>query len=385
MSGKHTISFGQPLLGLEELEAVANVLSGTQLVHGPVAKAFEQEFAKRMGVAHAITVSSCTAGLHLGLHVHKIGQGDEVIVPAMTHVATAHAVEYCGAKPVFVDVLPESGNINPDAVSAALSERTRAVTLVHYLGLPCDLDEIRPVADKADAFLVEDCALAVDATYDGVKVGGLGNLGVFSFYPVKHITTGEGGMVTTNDDGLAARISQMKAFGYDRALGERLKPGIYDVVALGYNYRMSELHAAVGLAQMAKLDSMQEARASNYSRLASLLADVEELTVFSPVQGKSKSSHYCLNAVLPRDGSIDRDTIVQYLKDHGIGSSVHYPRAVPLFSYYQEKYGYKSGSFPIAEWLADKTISLPVGPHLDADAPVRIASVLKDAIVNVRK
>jgi len=372
------------MLGQEEADLVAQVLSGTTLVHGPISKAFEEEFAARAGAKHAVSVSSCTAGLHLSLLVSGIKAGDEVILPAMTHVATAHAVEFCGGKPVFADVEADSGNISPDAVDAAVSENVRAIMPVHYLGLPCNMDRINRTADKQGAIVVEDCALAVDATYDGQKAGTLGLTGCFSFYPVKHITSVEGGMVTTNDGDMATAIAKRKAFGYDRSLGQRLKPGIYDVDALGYNYRMSEVHAAVGLAQLRKLDGFQKARAENFAALRDALADIEEITVFAPQQGKSTSTHYCLNAVLPRNLSIDRSVVVDHLKANGIGTSVHYPSAVPLLSYYREKYGYINGQHPVAEWLAAKSISLPVGPHLTNGDPQRIADAMKEAIAHAK-
>ncbi len=155
---------------------------------------------------------------------------------------------------------------------------------------------------------------------------------------------------------------------------------IYDVTALGYNYRMNEVQAAVGLVQLGKLDGFQAARAENYRIIQSALAEVDEITVFDPVQGKARSSHYCLNVVLPRDGSIDRDAVVAALKEKGVGSSVHYPSAVPLFSYYREKYGYAPGAFPVAEWLADQTISLPVGPHVTPDDAAYIAAAFKEVL-----
>jgi perosamine synthetase len=383
--GKKTISFGQPMLGEDEISAVTRVLSGPQLVHGPVTKAFEEGFAARMGVAHAVSVSSCTAGLHLSMFVNDIGPGDEVIVPAMTHVATAHAVEFCGAKPVFVDVESDTGNICPDGIASVINENTRAIIPVHYLGLPCDMDEINSLARKENALVVEDCALAVDATYGEDKAGTLGDTGCFSFYPVKHMTTGEGGMVTTNDDELAATIAQCKAFGYDRALGQRAKPGIYDVTRLGYNYRMNEIAAAIGLTQLDKLDSFQSRRQKNFSRLYSSLHGIEKLTVFAPVKDKAVSSHYCLNVVLPRDGSCDRDRIVAKLKADDIGTSVHYPKAVPLMAYYKNKYGAAEGTYPVAEWLAEQTISLPVGPHLDLEDMDRIAASIIDAISDLNR
>ncbi|MEE8545985.1 MAG: DegT/DnrJ/EryC1/StrS aminotransferase family protein [Alphaproteobacteria bacterium] len=380
----HPIPFGRPLLDAEEIEAVTRVLSGPTLVHGPVSHAFEQRFAERIGTRRAVALSSCTAGLHLSLLVNGVGPGDAVAVPAMTHVATAHAVEFCGARPRFVDVEADSGNIDPEDLAAAVTPELKAIMVVHYLGLPCDMDRILALAEKAGAFVVADCALAVDATYGGAKAGTLGLTGCFSFYPIKHMTTVEGGMVTTDDEDVATAIAQRKAFGYDRALGQRAKPGIYDVTALGYNYRMSEVQAAVGLAQLGKLDAFQRARAENHRILKSALAELDEITVFEPLKGMAVSSHYCLNAVLPRDRSVARDRVVASLKEAGVGTSVHYPRAVPLMTYYRDKYGYREGQFPVAEWLAEQTISLPVGPHLKEGDALRIAEAFKEAVRRAR-
>ena len=378
------IPFGKPMLDAAEIEAMTRVLSGPQLVHGPVSKAFEVAFAERIGAKRAVSVSSCTAGLHLSLFAHGIGAGDEVVVPAMTHVATAHAVEFCGARPVFVDVEPDTGNLDAAALEQAVGAHTRAIVPVHYLGLPCDMDRINAAAKQVGAVVVEDCALAVDAAYNGRKTGTLGTVGCFSFYPTKHMTTLEGGMVTTDDEALADAIAKRKAFGYDRTLDERKVPGLYDVDALGYNYRMNEVQAAVGLVQLAKLDGFQAARARNYAALKAALADLEEITVFEARRGKSASSHYCLNAVLPRDGRIDRNAMIAALNADGIGTSIHYPRPVPLMRYYAERYGYRPGRFPVAEWLAAQTISLPVGPHLAAGDPARIAQALKNYVQRAR-
>jgi dTDP-4-amino-4,6-dideoxygalactose transaminase len=336
-------------------------------------------------VKHAISVASCTAGLHLGLFAHDIKTGDEVIVPAMTHVATAHVVELCGAKPVFVDVGETDGNINPAFIASALSERTKAAMVVHFLGMPCDMKAIHGTLKGKDITVIEDCAIALDATYFGAKTGTLGTLGAFSFYPIKQITSIEGGMVTTNDDALAASIRMRKAFGYDRTVEQRTKPGVYDVVALGFNYRMSEVEAAVGLAQLRKLDGFLKKRQENYNALSEALKAIDEVTVFADVKGAAKSSHYCLNAILPRDGSVSRDTVVDYLKNAGVGTSVHYPNAVPLYTYYREKYGYRVGQFPVAEWLAAQTISLPCAPHVTPDDMRWVAEKMKEAVRAGRK
>ena len=370
------IPFGQPTIGEEERELALKVLSGTRLVHGPLAAEFEQKIAARVGVKHAVSVSSCTAGLHLILLANKIGPGDEVIVPAMSHVASAHVVEFCGAKPVFVDVCDATGNIDLDLIEDKITPATRAIMTVHYLGLPCDMDRLNSIADNHGLFVFEDCATAIDAEFDGRNAGNLSLAGAFSFYPAKHITTCEGGMVTTNDDDLADTIRKLKAFGYDKGLGERDVPGVYDVMRLGFNYRMSEMHAAIGLAQLDKLDDFQKARSANFKILESELLNLG-LSIFPSVNGKAKSSHYCFNVTLPKAAEVDRNEFIRGLSEYGVGCSVHYPSAIPQFTYYSNKYGYVAGDFPVAEWIASKTVSLPVGPHLKEGQAKTVAEAVK--------
>lgn len=381
------IPFGKPNLAEDAFSAVRSVLESGMLVHGKVTEAFETAFAERIGVEHAVAVSSCTAGLHLVHFARGIGPGDTVAVPAMTHVATAHAVELVGARPLFIDVEAETGNMDAAVLAKAVEDGAKpaAIMPVHYLGLPCDMDAINALAGGVGAYVLEDCALAVDATYNGRKAGGLGLAGAFSFYPVKHMTSIEGGMVTTDDGDLAAAIRKRRAFSYNRALGERTRPGIYDVDALGYNYRMSEVEAAVGLSQLSHLDGFQQTRARNDAILRDGLAEISELAVFPENRGEARSSHYCFNIVLPRDGSIPRDAVVDFLKAKGVGTSVHYPSAVPMFEYYRTKYGYRPGQFPVAEWLGEQTISLPVAPHVSESDARYIADCVCDAIKTVKR
>lgn len=380
MVSQHPIPFGRPQLDDTAFDAVRTVLESGQLVHGKTTVAFEEAFADRMGAAEAVAVSSCSSGLYLILFANGIGRGDRVAVPAMTHVATSHSVELLGAEPVFVDVDPETGNMDPAALER-VDGRLSAVIPVHYLGLPCDMDAIHRLADAKGAFVMEDCALAPDATYGERKAGTLGIAGSFSFYPVKHMTSIEGGMVTTDDPELGAALRKRRAFGYNRMLGERARPGVYDVDALGFNFRMSEVEAAVGLSQLARLDDFQAARAANDAILRERLTNLDGITLFPNIHGKARSCHYCLNAVLPRDGSVSRDAVVDGLKDREIGSSIHYPGPVPLFTYYREKYGYRDGDFPVAEWLAAQTISLPVGPHLGPGDAERVAESFVEAYI----
>ncbi|MGH7004305.1 MAG: DegT/DnrJ/EryC1/StrS family aminotransferase [Alphaproteobacteria bacterium] len=367
MTAARTIPFGRPMLGTAEKRLAAEVLDGTTLTHGPRCAEFEAKFAARIGAKHAITVSSCTTGLQLALMAIGLEPGDEVIVPAETHVATAHAVEHSGGRPVFVDVDRATGNIDPGKVAAALTPRTRAIMPVHYLGLPCAMDELQSLARPRGIAIVEDCALALGAEYGGRHPGVLGTAGAFSFYPAKHITTLEGGMVTTDDAAMAARLRNLRAFGYDKAFDERKIPGIYDVVALGHNFRMSEVQAAVGLGQLDQLDAFLAARRRNTAILLQGLAKVGGIATFPVEYGKARSAHYCVNIVLSEGDGIDRDGTILRLNAAGVGTSVHYPVPVPLMRYYRQKYGYRDGQFPVAEWISARAISLPVGPHVSAD------------------
>jgi perosamine synthetase len=359
------IPFGRPMIGEEERAAVLDVLAGPILVHGPRAAQFESDFAAYTGAPHAVSVSSCTAGMHLVYFALGLGAGDEVIVPAQTHAATAHAVELTGATPIFVDAEAETGNIDISAIERVATARTKAVAVVHYLGMPVDMAPLVTLAKSRGWFVLEDCALALGSRLDGVHVGLLGDAGVFSFYPVKHITTAEGGMVVTRDANLAKELKLKKAFGVNRSHGERAVPGVYDVEALGFNYRMSELHAALGIAQLKKADVFLARRKANYQALAASLAGVPGLRLLRSSGGRFESSYYCLSILLAPSLIARRLDIVERLKEQGIGTSVYYPHAVPHLAYYRRKYGYREDSFPVARSISDGSIALPVGPHLD--------------------
>jgi dTDP-4-amino-4,6-dideoxygalactose transaminase len=372
------IPFARPHIGDEERAIANEILSGHLLVHGPKIHDFEHDFAKWTGAEAAVAVSSCTAGLHLAYFYLGLGPGDEVIVPAMTHVATAHAVELVGAKPVFVDAEARTGNIDIDQIEAAITPNTRALSLVHYLGMPVDMDRINAIASKHDLFVVEDAALAVGTMYKGVHAGLLGDIGLFSFYPVKHMTTLEGGMVLSKHSEVLEKITLQRAFGVDRTHGERKIPGEYDVTMLGMNYRMNEVQAAIGSRQVERLDSFLEARRANHSAITERLADCERLDQFETTNGDFVSSCYCHSIVLKDGLETQRVEFIESLKAKGVGTSIYYPRPVPDLTYYKEKYGYQSGDYPQASRIAYHSIALPVGPHLQAGDAEHIAeSVIK--------
>jgi perosamine synthetase len=360
------IPFGKPMIGEEERSAVLSVMSGPILVHGPQSVQFENDFAAFTNATQAVSVSSCTAGMHLIYYALGYGAGDEVIVPAQTHIATAHAVELTGAKAVFVDAELETGNIDIDAIEFAITPKTRAIAVVHYLGVPVDMPRVVEIAKRHDLFVLEDCALAPGAKIDGKHVGLHGDAGVFSFYPVKHLTTAEGGMIILRDGKLAQQLKLLKAFGVDRTHGERKEPGVYDTVALGFNYRMSEIHAVIGIQQMKKLPGFLRQRLDNFTALESQLKDVKGISVIpQPINKYLYSSHYCQAVLLDENLVKKRPGIMKILGEQGIGSSVYYPQPVPRMRFYQEKYGYEENRYPNATRISDGMLALPVGPHLN--------------------
>lgn len=362
------------------------VLDNPVLVHGPRAEQFEHDFAAFTGAPHAVTVANCTAGMHLAWFVLGLKPGDEVIVPAQTHVATAHAVEVAGGKPVFVDAEGKTGNIDLEQIENKVTNRTKAIAVVHYLGYPVDMAKVAAVARKHGLFVLEDCALAIGTHRDGIHAGLHGDVGCFSFYPVKHMTTGEGGMVITRCDDLAAKMRQQRAFGVDRTFRERTLPGVYDVVKLGFNYRLNEIAAAMGIEQLRRVPDFLARRRENFEQLHQSLAAIEEVAVLPGLKDEPPSlanSFYCLSAVLKPKVLRHRLEIVDTLRAAGIGTSVYYPRPVPFMRYYREKYGPRDDAFPVATWISEGSISLPVGPHLAPEDMLYIGNAFKEAVRRV--
>lgn len=367
MIAARTIPFARPWVTDDDRRAVEEVLRGDVLTHGPQNHAFEEEFSCFLGGGHCVAVGSCMAALHLAYLQLGIGPGDEVIVPAQTHVATAHAVEVVGATAVFADCDPATGNVVPSHVEALVTPRTKAIGLVHFVGIPCDMDAILAVAERHRLKVIEDCALAVGTHYQGRHVGLHGDAGCFSFYPVKHMTTGDGGMFVTRHADLAARVKKARGFGVDRTFAERTVPGMYDVPTLGVNYRMSDINAALGRSQLRRIGEMLKRRRVNFTRLKSALAGTPHVRVLDIPGAGHTSSHYCLSAVLTGPLAERRNEAVQRLNQAGVGTSVYYPQPVPRMTYYRTKYGYDPGRYPHATAISDQSIALPVGPHLTAE------------------
>jgi perosamine synthetase len=374
------IPFGRPWIDESDRRAVADVLSGPILTHGPAGVEFEQRFSEFLGDgAHSVTVSSCAAALHLAYAHFGVGPGDEVIVPAQTHAATANTAEWTGASCVFVDCDPATGNMRADAVRAAITPRTKAITVVHFLGIPCEMPSLVELADEHGIPLIEDCALSLGARLDDTHTGLFGDVGCFSFYPVKHITTGEGGMFVSRHADVAEKVARLRAHGVDRTHSERSVPGMYDVPSIGLNYRMSEMQAALGSSQLRRIEEILTRRRGNFDSLRDALAPLDGVRV---LDGPG-SSWYCLGLVLEGPLSGRRDALIDVLKTAGVGTSIYYPRPVPRMTYYSTKYGYDATHFPGAEELSDSSISLPVGPHLSADDAEFVRTTTVSAIERI--
>ena len=373
MNEPATIPFGRPWINDADRQAVASVLDGHILTHGPQCKGFEEDFATFVGDgANAVTVSSAMAALHLAYLHLGVGPGDEVVVPAQTHVATVHAVEWTGARPVFADCDPATGNLTAESIRAAISPRTKAVGVVHFLGIPCNMPEIMKVVADHDLKLVEDCALAIGSRWNGKHVGLFGDAGCFSFYPIKHLTTGEGGMFLTRHPDVAEAVAQLRAFGVDRSHGARKVPGLYDVTMAGLNYRMSEMQAALGRSQLTRIQENLERRRANFERLKASLAGRPGTRVLDATAPDAANSHYCLGLILEQGLAARRGEAIELLKADGIGTSIYYPHPVPRLTYYREKYADPPEHWPEATCISDHSLALPVGPHLGSDEIDRI-------------
>ncbi|RKU17371.1 UDP-4-amino-4,6-dideoxy-N-acetyl-beta-L-altrosamine transaminase [Candidatus Poribacteria bacterium] len=363
MEQKPFIPFSRPWIDDTEIEAVSEVLASKWISTGARVREFERAFAEYLGVRHAIAVSSCTAALHLSLVVSGIGVGDEVITTPYTFTATAEAIRYVGAKPVFVDIDPETLNIDITKIAPAITSRTKAIMPVHIAGLSCDMDALREICQKHNLVLIDDAAHAIPAEYNGKYIGSLGDLSAFSFYANKNMTTAEGGMITTNNDSLAEPLRTMRLHGIDKDAWARQSGRSiwrYEITTEGYKYNMTDIQAAMGLCQLMKLNKQHERRQNFVQIYQSELAKFPQVsTPFVPDNPAEHAWH--LYIIQLHTGN--RDDFVESLREANIECSVHY---IPLhlFEFYQKQYGYSVGDFPYAEEVFERVISLPLHPGL---------------------
>ncbi|RJQ51828.1 MAG: DegT/DnrJ/EryC1/StrS family aminotransferase [Actinobacteria bacterium] len=370
--------FGSPRIEEAEIQEVVASLRSGWLSTGPKVGQFEHSFRDYIGSGYAKAVNSCTAGLHLSLIVAGIGPGDEVITTPMTFAATANVIVNVGARPVFVDIDKDSMNIDPDLIEAAITDSTRAIVPVHFAGRPCDMKPIMEIARRRGLLVIEDAAHAVEARYGGKKVGDIGDLTTFSFYVTKNVVTGEGGMVTTNNQEWAEAIEQYALHGLSRGAWKRYSDeGFrhYEVVHPGYKYNMMDLQAALGIHQLSRVEEYLRRREEVWRVYDEAFAT---FPAFRPAQAAPDTRHarhlYTLVLDVDRLG-VDRDTFQQALHEENIGTGIHFI-ALHLHRYYHEAHGYRRGDFPNAEYVSDRTISLPLSAKLsDRDVQDVITAV----------
>jgi len=371
------LPYGRHEVDEADVQAVVEVLRGDWLTNGPTVARFEGAFAEVVGARFAAAFSSGTAALHAAAHAGGIGPGDEVITSPLTFLASANCILYCGAVPVFVDVDPDTLNLDPATLEAALTPRTRAILPIHFAGLPCDMEAIHAIARARTLIVIEDAAHALGAEIGGRPIGGLSNLTTFSFHPVKHITTGEGGMVTTNEPALAERLRRFRNHGIEREVRERQATWRQDMVAFGFNYRLTDIQSALGLSQLRRLDARLKRREEIAGRYHQAFAAMPEVAAAPTRTGTRHAWHIYplrLNGDRLRQ---DREAIFQALRAENIGASVHY-RPVHLHPYYRERLGTGPGLCPAAEAAFERLITLPLFPGMtDGDVADVITAVAK--------
>ena len=353
------IPIARPDIGDEEIEAVTDVLSSGMLAQGRVVGEFESIFSHYIGVGGAVAVSSGTVGLDLALKALEIGQGDEVITTPFTFIATANAILYQGARPVFADIDEQSFTIDPDDLLKKMTSKTRAVVGVHLFGHPFELKAVLEICEDHNLFLVEDCAQAHGAEYNGLKVGSFGSVGCFSFYPTKNMTTGEGGMITSNNDKIIRMCNLLRNHG-------EVEKYLHTI--LGYNYRMTDIQAAIGCVQLKRVDRMNEMRIKNAEYLNKHLS-VPGLRLPIKKNGVKHVYHQYAVTISEEDGfPLSRDELMAYLREKGIECAVHYPRPVHRQPLYQ-RLGYtdEAVNCPVATEISERILSLPVHPGLSRE------------------
>jgi perosamine synthetase len=376
------IPYGRQIIDDEDLASVAEALRSAWLTTGPRVGEFERAFADFCGASEGVAVNSGTAALHAAMHALRIGPGDEVIVPAITFAASANAAVYEGGTPVFADVEPDTLLIDPASVEQKITSRTRAIVAVDYGGQPADYEALRALAAERGIRLVADACHAPGATYKGRKVGTIADLSTFSFHPVKHLTTCEGGMVLTDDIEMAARMRRFRNHGIDSDHRSREKAGTfaYDMVELGYNYRLPDIQCALGMTQLKRLPqwvSQRQAIATRYDRM---FADVSFVRPLAARPDRTNAYHLYVIRLDLDQLKVDRRRIFDHLKATGVGANVHY---APVYhhSFYRERFGYLPGLCPHAEAVYQEILTLPMFPALseaDQDYVVSAVSGLKN-------
>jgi perosamine synthetase len=359
------LPYGRQSIDESDIHAVIEALRSPWLTTGPAVGEFERAFAETCGAADAVAVASGTAALHAAMHAIGIAPGDEVIVASMTFAASANCVLYQGGRPVFADIDAMTLLIDPGHVEAQISPRTKAIIAVDYAGQPCDYDSLRAIADRHGLFLISDSCHALGATYRGRPAGSLAGLSVFSLHPVKHVTTGEGGVVTTDDSGLARRMRTFRSHGITSDHRQREATGswFYEMVELGYNYRLTDFQCALGKSQLSKLHGWVERRQAIAREYHTFFGSSPGVTPLRTQEDVGHAYHLYVVKIDPAELGIDRDRLFAALRAEGIGSNVHYI-PVHLHPYYRRQLGTEAGMCPVAEAAYENILSIPMFPAM---------------------
>lgn len=382
------LPFSVPTIEEDEINEVVDSLRSGWITTGPKVKRFEDNFKEYAGAPFAVPLSSATAGLHLSLLALGIGEGDEVITTPMTFAATVNMIVRVGAQPVLVDIDPDTFNIDAEQIRMKITGRTKSVIPVHFAGQPCDMDAVFAIADEFGLKIIEDAAHAVGTEYKGRRIGSLNSVSVFSFHPIKNITTGEGGMVCTPDERLAEEVSLLKFHGMSREAwrryGKKGSPN-YDILLPGYKYNMMDLQAALGIHQLRKLDDFIAKRTDIADFYNDSFAGVEEIkTPMSVPYNHRHAWHLYTPLVRIEDLSIDRDMFMEELKKENIGSGLHF-KAVHHHSYYRKSMDIRPGELPNADYVSERIVSLPLYPKMTLADARDVVEAVKTVIVRNRK
>ena len=378
MTVRDFIPYGRQEIGEDDIAAVVDVLRSDWLTTGPTVERFERSFAELVGSPHAVAVTNGTAALHLAMLAAGVGPGDEVIVPTMTFAASANAARYVGAEVRFCDVLPDTLGIDVAKATELITSRTRAIVVVDYAGIPCDLDGVMTLAEQHGLTVIEDACHAVGATYRGRPIGSIAHLSTFSFHPVKHLTTGEGGMVTTADPELDRRLRRLRNHGIDSDFRQRETSGTweYDVVELGYNFRLSDINAALGASQVTKVPRWVERRRELAERYRELLADLPVDLLVEPEHVRA-SWHLFPVLLDPARGAPDRASVFARLRAAGVGVNVHYR---PLHLHTSFRGDARRADLPVAEAAYERLLSLPMWHGLHDAEQEQVVAKLADIL-----
>lgn len=356
------VEFFKHNIDAEDVGRAVEVLNSIFLTTGSYVAEFEKELASYLKAPHAIGVTSCTAALHLCLLAWDIGDGDEVITTPMSFCATANSVIHAGATPVFADAEEETGNINAALIEAKITEKTKAIMPVHLYGQMCDMRKIRELADKYRLIVIEDAAHCIEGIRDGIRVGQLGEAACFSFYATKNITSGEGGAITVKDPAKDELLRMLRLHGIDKSAIDRYtkKYQHWDMPVLGWKYNMDNIHAALLIGQIKRMDGLLARRDEIYGKYEEAFSSVKGLTLMKPVAASRHARH--IFTIQAQGGQ--RDAILNSLQEKGVGVAVNY-RPIHLLKYYRERFGYKEGAFPVAENIGVATITLPLYPKMN--------------------